>query len=142
MSGTIDILLVEDDRTTVDLTLHVLRMHDLADRVYVARDGKEAMEFFFNPRARGAPTRPRLVLLDLKLPNGQGLDVLRRVKEDPRTHAIPVVVLSGSYSKQDMVDAFDLGANSFVQKPSGLDDLVDLYKGLTFYWLTLNKLPA
>jgi len=135
-----DILLVEDNPKDVELTLHALRRHNLANKVHVARDGQEALDFFFDGEA-AKPVKPRLVLLDLKLPKVSGLEVLRRLKEDPRTKAIPVVILTSSTTERDMVEGYRFGVNSYVRKPIDFNEFIEAAKSLGLYWLLLNKNP-
>jgi two-component system response regulator len=115
MNEPVEILLVEDDPNDVELTLYTLREHKLANRISVARDGVEALEFVFRTGrydARG-DEQPKVVLLDLKLPLLDGLEVLRRIKQDPRTRPIPVVVLTSSREEKDVVESYQLGVNSY-----------------------------
>src|SRR3990170_2742595 len=113
----VEILLVEDNPNDVELTLHTLKKHNLANRVYVVRDGAEALEFLFCTAAyahRDIASGPKVILLDLKLPKVDGLELLRRVKGDPRTRLIPVVVLSSSREERDIVESYRLGVNSYI----------------------------
>lgn len=136
----IEILLVEDNPKDVELTLHALRKHNLANRVHVARDGKEALDFFFDGE-QAKPVRPKMVLLDLKLPKVSGLEVLQRLKGDPRTKAIPVVILTSSTTEKDMVEGYSLGVNSYVRKPIDFSEFIEAAKTLGLYWLLMNKNP-
>jgi two-component system response regulator len=137
----IEILLVEDNPKDVELTLHALKKNNLANRVHVARDGQEALDFFFGPAANGHTPHPKLVLLDLKLPRVHGLEVLRRLKTDPQTRTIPVVVLTSSTVEKDMVESYNLGVNSYLRKPIDFNEFVASAKTLGMYWLLLNKMP-
>jgi two-component system response regulator len=137
----IEILLVEDNPKDVELTMHALHTHNLANQVHVARDGQEALDYFFGPAADPAAPKPKLVLLDLKLPKVHGLDVLRRLKQDPLTKAIPVVVLTTSTEQKDMVESYDLGVNSYLPKPVDFNEFVATAKTLGLYWLLMNKMP-
>jgi two-component system response regulator len=138
----IEILLVEDNPKDVELTLHALKKNNLANRVHVARDGQEALDLFFGPAAaNGHVPKPKLVLLDLKLPKVHGLEVLRRLKGDPRTKALPVVVLTSSTVEKDMVESYNLGVNSYLRKPVDFNEFVAAAKTLGLYWLLLNKMP-
>ena len=139
--GGVEIVLVEDNPKDVELTLHALRKHNLANNVHVARDGQEALEYFFGPGAEVRNGRPRLVLLDLKLPRVSGLEVLRRLKADPRTRPIPVVVLTSSTVERDMAESYDLGVNSYLRKPIDFNEFVESAKTLGMYWLLLNRVP-
>ncbi len=144
-AGEIDILLVEDSSTDVDLTLHVLRQSTLANRTYVARDGEEALEYLFGRGAssdRGPECTVKLILLDLKLPKVDGLTVLRAIKNGLRTKIIPVVILTSSREEKDVMNCYDLGANSYVQKPVDFDQFRETVKQLCLYWLLVNQPPA
>jgi two-component system response regulator len=136
------ILLVEDNPDDVDLTLRALRKSHVTNEVVIARDGVEALEYLF-----GAPGRPRaadlpqVVLLDLKLPRIDGMEVLRRIRADARTALLPVVILTSSSEERDLVEGYRLGANSYVRKPVDFSQFVDAARELGLYWLVLN-LPA
>jgi two-component system, response regulator len=134
------ILLVEDNLTDVELTMHVLRKEKLADVVKVVRDGAEALEFLFGNDAEGHTNPlPKLILLDLKLPKVNGLEVLARIKADPRTKTVPVVVLTSSSEHWDLVIGYELGANSYVVKPVAFADFEVALRQLAFYWLRINE---
>ena len=140
----IEILLVEDNPDDIELTLHALRQEKLANHIEVARDGEEALDFLFcrGPYAQRSFERaPRVVLLDLKLPKVDGMEVLREVKKDPRTKAIPVVILTTSRDESDVVNGYQLGANGYVQKPVDFDSFRNLVKQLGLYWLVVNEPP-
>ena len=136
----VEILLVEDNPADVELTLHALRRNNLANQIHVARDGEEALAFLFDPQ-RANHAHLKLVLLDLKLPKVDGLEVLRKVKSDPRTKGIPVVVLTSSREDQDLVRSYELGVNSYIQKPVDFDQFRDMVKQLGLYWLVINQPP-
>jgi len=146
MNGNeVDILLVDDSHDDVDLTLHALRAENLANRVFVARDGEEALEFLFctGPHAgRSFDHPPKLVLLDLKMPKVDGMQVLKQVKGDARTRAIPVVLMTSSREERDMVSGYDLGVNSYLQKPVDFDEFRKMVKLLGLYWLVTNRPPV
>jgi CheY-like chemotaxis protein len=138
----VEILLVEDNPDDLELTLTTFREHNLANRVEVARDGAEALEFLFCTGAfatRSFHNAPKLVLLDIKLPKVDGLEVLRQVKSDSRTRTIPVVVLTSSHEDRDLVDSYQLGANSYLVKPVGFEQFNEVVQRLGHYWLLLNK---
>jgi len=140
--GEVEILLVEDCQEDVDLTLHALRRENLANRILIVRDGEEALDFLFcrGPFAdRSFEKPPRLVLLDLKLPKVDGIEVLRQTKAHPRTRIIPVVILTSSKEERDLVRSYDLGANSYIQKPVDFDKFRDTVKQLGLYWLITNQ---
>jgi len=134
-----EILLVDDNPDDVELTLHALRKGNLANHIHVARDGEEALEFLFSRSSEGLP---KLVLLDLKLPKVDGMDVLRRVKADPRTRTIPMVILTSSKEKRDLVQGYGLGANSYIQKPVDFEQFRDTIKNVGLYWLLINQVPV
>jgi CheY-like chemotaxis protein len=136
----VDILLVEDNKDDADLTLHALRKAKIANQVHLLRDGAEAVDFFFGPA--GADARPRVILLDLKLPKISGLEVLQRLKADPRTSAIPVVVLTSSREDRDIEEAYKLGVNSYIVKPVDFEGFTQAVASLGLYWLVLNTPPA
>jgi two-component system, response regulator len=141
----VEILLVEDNPDDVELTLHALRKEKLANNIHVARDGEEAMEFLFcsgSHAARSFERPPRLVLLDLKLPKVDGMEVLKRLKADPRTKAIPVVILTSSKEERDLINGYGLGANSYIQKPVDFEQFRDTIKNVGLYWLVINQLPV
>ena len=139
-----EILLVEDNPRDVELTLHALRRENLCNRIQVVRDGEEALDFLlcrgaYSHRSFDAP--PKLVVLDLKLPKIDGLEVLRHIKNDHRTRAIPVTILTSSKEDRDLVDSYKLGVNSYIQKPVDFDQFRDTVKQLGLYWLVVNQ-PA
>lgn len=121
-SSAPEILLVDDSQDDVDLTLHALRRENLANNIFVVRDGEEALDYLFCRGAfagRSFDQPPRLVLLDLKLPKVDGIEVLRQIKKDERTKVIPIVILTSSKEERNVVNGYDLGANSYIQKPDG-----------------------
>lgn len=141
----VDILIVEDNPDDVELTLHALRTNNLANRVEIARDGRAALDFVFceGPYAdRAIEDRPQLILLDLKLPKVPGLDVLKAIKSDPRTRSIPVVVLTSSREDKDIIESYDVGVNSYIQKPVSFADLTAAVAQLGLYWMILNVGPV
>lgn len=140
----VEILLVEDNPNDVRLTLHALKKHNVANRVQVVRDGEEALDYLFGTGAfegRDVMERPRVVLLDLKLPKLDGHEVLQRIRADARTRTIPVVVLTSSSEERDVVRSYDLGASSYIVKPVEFENFSEAVRNLGFYWLLLNQLP-
>ena len=131
------ILLVEDNANDAELTLRALKQRNLANQVHLCRDGAEAMDFFFD----GATPAPKVVLLDLKLPKMDGLEVLQRLKADARTKAIPVVVLTSSREEPDIERAYALGANSYIVKPVDFEAFARAVADVGLYWLLLNHPP-
>lgn len=143
--GEVEILLVDDSPDDIDLTLRSLRSENLASRVFVAHDGEEALDFLFcnGPHAtRSFERPPKLVLLDLKMPKVDGMQVLKRVKSDPRTQTIPVVLMTSSREECDMVRGYHFGVNSYLQKPVDFDQFRKLVKLLGLYWLATNQAPV
>lgn len=143
-NSAVEILLVEDNPRDLDLTLRALKKHNLANHVQVARDGAEALDYLFGAGAfagRDVSDRPRVVLLDLKLPKVDGLEVLRRIRQDERTRLIPVVVLTSSQEDRDIIESYRLGVNSYITKPMDFDKFLDCVKHLGMYWLLLNHAP-
>jgi len=144
-SKDLDILLVEDSQDDVDLALHTLKREKLANNIQVVRDGEEALDFIF---CRGAFTHrtfehpPKLVLLDLKLPKVDGMEVLKQIKADLRTRIIPVVVMTSSKEERDLVASYHLGANSYIQKPVDFDQFRETVKTVGLYWLVINQPPV
>jgi two-component system response regulator len=140
-----EILLVEDNPNDVALTLHAFRRHNLADVVQVVRDGEEALDFLFCAgsfvhRSVEAAS-PKLILLDLKLPKLHGMEVLQRLKSDPKTQRIPVVILTSSDEESDMLTSYGLGVNSYIVKPVNFEKFTDVVRQLGLYWLLINRLP-
>lgn len=143
--GAIQILLVEDNPRDVDLTLRAMKKRNLANKVHLVTDGQAALDFIFGVGEyadRDINDCPRVVLLDLKLPKVDGLEVLRQMKADERTRPIPVVVLTSSREERDMVESYRLGVNSYIQKPVEFDRFLDCVSELGLYWLLLNQAPA
>ena len=140
----VELLLVEDDPNDVELTLIALRKHNLANKIHVVRDGEEALDFLFcrgqySERTRNGP--PKVILLDLKLPKISGLEVLKAIKDDPRTRAVPVVVMTSSREQRDMVEGYRLGVNSYIQKPIDFEQFQSTIRDLGYYWLVVNQSP-
>jgi CheY-like chemotaxis protein len=138
------IFLVEDNPMDEELTLRALKKNNLANPVVVAHDGQEALDYLFaqGTRAGETPLTPRVILLDLKLPKVDGLEVLQAIRADDRTKLLPVVVLTSSQEEQDLVRSYSLGANSYVRKPVDFTEFVDAIRQLGLYWLVLNQPPA
>jgi len=140
----VEILLVEDNPNDVELTLRALQKQNLSSKVFVVKDGAEALDFMFGSGAysqRKVEKRPKVVLLDLKLPKVDGIEVLRRIKTDSRTSHIPVVMLTSSQEERDVVDSYNLGVNSYIVKPVDFSNFVHVVSELGIYWGILNKLP-
>jgi CheY-like chemotaxis protein len=139
-----EILLVEDSPDDVELAIHALRREKLANDITVARDGEEALDFVFcrgSYAHRSFQNAVRLILLDLKLPKIGGLEVLKAIKQDPRTKAIPVVIMTSSREERDMVDGYKLGVNAYVQKPVDFEQFRNVVKELGLFWLVINQAP-
>ena len=138
------ILLVEDNPDDEALTLRALKKNNIKNEVVVAHDGAEALDYLFGTgkyAGRNTDVLPQVVLLDLKLPKVEGLEVLRRVRADKRTKLLPVVILTSSNEEQDRIDGYGLGANSYVRKPVDFSQFMDAARQLGLYWLILNEAP-
>ena len=138
------IMLVEDNPDDEELTLRALRKASIANNVFIARDGQEALDFLFGTgkhAGRTPLTMPAVVLLDLKLPKLDGIDVLKRMRADPRTRLIPVVVLTSSSEDEDMLRSYQSGANSYVRKPIEFSAFADAVTQLGMYWVLINQTP-
>lgn len=143
--NAVEILLIEDNPHDAELALRALKKHGLTNKVQLLQDGAEALDFIFATGAfanRNINARPKVIFLDLKLPKVDGLEVLRRVKEDARTRSIPVVVMTSSQEEQDIVESYRLGVNSYIVKPVDFDKFVQSVADLGLYWLLLNKVPV
>jgi CheY-like chemotaxis protein len=141
----LDILLVEDNQDDMDLALHALQRGQIANRIFVVRDGEEALDFLFcrsKYAERSFDHPPKLVLLDLKLPKVDGMEVLKQLKADDRTKTIPIVILTSSKEERDLVAGYNLGANSFIQKPVDFDQFRETVKQVGLYWLVINQPPV
>ncbi len=128
------ILLVEDNADDEQLTLRAMRHSEIPNIIRVARDGAEALEYLYGPNAR----LPDLILMDLKLPKVSGLEVLEKIRKDPRTNTIPIVILTSSDEERDIVESYNLRANSYIRKPVDFDEFIDAVRQLGLYWLSMN----
>ena len=138
------ILLVEDNPDDVKLTLRAFKQHNIGNEIVVVTDGAAALDYLFGTgrfAGRDLSHRPAVVFLDLKLPKVDGLEVLRRIRTDPRAALQPVVILTSSSEEQDMIAGYQLGANSYVRKPVDFDQFIEAARQLGLYWLLLNEAP-
>jgi two-component system response regulator len=138
------ILLVEDNPDDEALTVRALKKHNVVNKIVVARDGVEALDYLFGTGAhagRDMDVMPQVVLLDLKLPKLDGLEVLKRIRADPRTELLPVIILTSSKEEQDLINGYKLGANSYVRKPVDFEQFVTAIQQLKLYWLVINEPP-
>jgi two-component system response regulator len=138
------ILLVEDNPSDIALTERALKKNNITNRLVVAHDGQEGLDYLFGEGAWAARedlTLPVLVLLDLKLPRLDGLEVLRQIRADPRTHRVPVVILTSSREEQDIAAGYDLGVNSYIRKPVDFHQFAEVIRQLGLYWLVINEAP-
>jgi two-component system, response regulator len=138
------ILLVEDNPDDVALTLRALKKNNISNKIVVASNGVEALDYLFGtgPHAGDDVVQPQLILLDLKLPKLDGFEVLKKLRADPRTRFLPVVILTSSKEQQDIVDGYGLGANSYIRKPVDFQQFVEAVRQLGMYWLVLNEKPC
>jgi two-component system response regulator len=141
---SVEILLVEDNPNDEMLALHAFKKHNLANKVFVVRDGAEALEFVFctGTYAERRSENPRVILLDKKLPLVDGMEVLRQIRADPRTRLIPVVMLTSSAEDRDIIESYRLGVNSYILKPVDFDQFSETARQLGYYWLLLNQQPT
>ena len=141
---SVEILLVEDNPNDELLALHAFKKHNLANKVHVVRDGAEALEFIFctGAYAQRRFENPRVILLDKKLPLVDGMEVLRQIRADPRTHLVPVVMLTASAEDRDVIESYQLGVNSYIVKPVDFEQFTETARQLGYYWLLINKQPT
>jgi two-component system response regulator len=144
LENEVKILLVEDNANDEMLALHAFRRFNIVNSVHVVRDGAEALEYVFYTGAYAdrRTENPRVILLDLKLPLVDGIEVLRQIRNDPRTKLIPVVMLTSSNEQRDIIETYNLGVNSYIVKPVDFDQFNEVAKHLGYYWLLLNRQPA
>ncbi len=135
------ILLVEDNPDDEALALRAFKKSNVSNEIVIARDGEEALNYLFDGEQNATRELPSVVLLDLKLPKIDGLEVLRRIRENPETKRLPVVILTSSKHEEDLIEGYDLGANSYVRKPVDFNEFVAAVGQLGMYWLLLNELP-
>jgi two-component system response regulator len=141
----VEILLVEDNPNDAELSLYALRKHRIANHIHLSRDGAEAIEYLFGEGAyqgRNVQETPKVVLLDLKLPKVDGLEVLKRIKSDTRTRQIPVVILTSSREDRDIIESYNLGVNSYIVKPIDFEQFSESVRQLGLYWVLLNESPV
>ena len=145
LENVVEILLAEDNPNDVRLTLHALQRYNLTNNIHVVRDGAEALDFIFCTGAyaqRNIGQTPKVILLDLKLPLVNGMEVLQQIKADARTRSIPVVVLTSSREERDIVETYRLGVNSYITKPVDFDNSPEAVRTLGMYWVLLNQPPS
>ena len=143
-TNVIDILLIEDNPNDAELTLRALKKNNVANKVHLITDGAEALEFFFAKgkyEGRDVTSTPKVVILNLKLPKVDGLEILKRVKADERLKVMPIVVLTSSKEECDVIESYKLGANSYIVKPVDFNKFAESIKDLGMYWLLLNEPP-
>lgn len=142
MSAEKVLLLVEDNPDDVTLTLRALKKNNIKNKVVVAQDGVEALDYLFGTgsyEGRDLRDKPQLILLDLKLPKVDGLEVLQRLRQDPRTKLLPVVILTSSKEQRDLIEGYSLGANSYIRKPVDFNQFIEAVRQLGLYWMVLNE---
>jgi CheY-like chemotaxis protein len=143
INKTVNILLVEDNPDDVELTIHALKRNNILNSVEIVRDGQEALDYLFytGKYTNSTHSLPGIILLDLKLPKVDGIEILRKIKLDRRRKIIPVVVLTSSKEERDVIESYDLGVNSYIRKPVDFEQFVDTVKQIGFYWLLFNEPP-
>ena len=139
---TVEILIVEDNPHDLELAMHAFQMHRFSNKIDVARDGQEALEYLLDCNSRVGGVLPKVILLDLKLPKVGGLEVLREIRANPSLRHLPVVILTSSREEGDIVKSYDLGVNSYIVKPVDFDKFVETVQTLGLYWLLLNEPPV
>ncbi len=140
----VEILLVEDNPQDAEMTLRALRRNNLANRVHWVKDGEEALEFMFRTgayAARDPASTPKIVMLDIKMPKVDGIEVLRRLKADPQTRPVPVVVMTSSNEERDVVESYRLGVNSYIVKPVQFESFLETVAKIGLYWVLTNRVP-
>jgi two-component system response regulator len=144
MYDGVEILLVEDNANDEMLALHAFKKQNIANKIHVVRDGAEALDFIFcaGTYAERTAENPKLILLDLKLPLVDGIEVLRQIRDDPRTKLVPVVMLTSSSEERDIVETYRLGVNSYIVKPVDFEQFNEVVKNLGYYWMLLNRQPT
>ena len=145
MTNGLEILLIEDNPEDVEITLRAFQKHHIANKIHVVRDGEEALECLFSTGRYAEHSlcqNTKLILLDLKLPKVDGLEILQKCKSDPRTRHIPIVVLTSSREEQDLARSYNYGVNSYVVKPVDFPQFTDAVRQLGLYWMLLNQTPA
>jgi two-component system response regulator len=145
-SDSVEILLVEDSVTDAELAIRELKKHNMANNLVHVKNGEEALDFMFCTGKyniiRNIENRPKVVLLDIQMPKINGIEVLQRIKADPRTRSVPVVILTSSKEHPDIQKCYELGANSYIVKPMNFESFAEAIKNLGFYWLLLNQSPV
>jgi two-component system response regulator len=139
---TVEILLVEDNPNDLELAMHAFQTNNFSNKVEVARDGQEGLDYLASCDTRAGRVLPRFILLDLKLPKVDGLQVLREIRSTPSLRHLPVVILTSSREESDIVESYDLGVNSYIVKPVDFDKFVQTVQTLWLYWLLLNEAPV
>ena len=139
----IEIILVDDNPNDAELAIRALKKHNMANKMVHLKDGAEALEFIFgkNNSAETLTVQPKLILLDIKMPKVDGIEVLRKLKSDPRTKKIPVVVMTSSQEGKDIVESYNLGVNAYVVKPLDFHEFVNTVKEIGLFWILINKIP-
>jgi two-component system response regulator len=140
----VEILLAEDDAADAELTMRALRRNNLVNKIHWVKDGEQALEYMFctGAYAEREPRAPKLVLLDLKMPKVDGIEVLRRLKADPATQAVPIVVMTSSDEEQDVVASYRLGVNSYIVKPVQFEAFLETVAKIGLYWVLTNRAPG